>query len=114
MWEREGGVLAVCQGMRRKPSVVSAYRGSRGQLPRLGIDLGAYPDPPPPPLPNSRTDGRSEAGDRAIESSRRVFFRLFKGHMSCQGQVKGQNRYTIDTRLITAANPNPAKRLPKG
>ena len=50
----------------------------------------------PPPQANSQTNDRSETGEAALERSRRdgskallTFF--LKGHVSGQGQVKGQN-----------------------
>ena len=57
-----------------------------------------------PPLPNSRTRGRSEVGEVANESSRRVLFKqikkILKGHMSGQGQIKVQNRHFSPYRLL--------------
>ena len=63
---------------------------------------------PAPSLPNSRTDGRSEASEKAIESSQRelffflieIFQKILKGHISGQGQVKGQNRQFSAYRLL--------------
>ena len=50
----------------------------------------------PPPQANFQTDDRSETGEATLERSRRdgskALLKLFlKGHMSGQGQVKGQN-----------------------
>ena len=50
----------------------------------------------PPPLANSRTNGRSETGEAALEraprdGSKGLLKLKIRGHVSGQGQVKGQN-----------------------
>ena len=79
--------------------------------------------PPPPHLPNSRTGGRSEVGEAEIESSRWVFFKkllkIFKRSRvrSNSGQRTITSLFALsatESGLITAANPNSAKRHPKG
>ena len=56
---------------------------------------GSDPDPPPPAI--SKTDGRRETDEAAFERSRRDASKPLSkiqnwGHVSGQGQVKGQNR----------------------
>ena len=46
--------------------------GVSGRTRRAGVGVGVNIKPPPPA--NSRTSGRSEAGEAAIESSQRVLF----------------------------------------
>ena len=66
---------------------------------------GVFDRTQPTGMPNSRTRGRSEVGEAANESSRWVLFKqilkiFLKGHMSGQGQVKGQNRHFSPYRLL--------------
>ena len=51
------------------------------------------------PLPNSRTRGRGDMGEAGKTKALDEYFlgklkkKIFKGHMSGQGQVIGQNRH---------------------
>ena len=74
-------------------------------------------------LANSRITGRNEDGrDEVFESSQVALLRgsykfTLKGHKLGKGQVKCQNGFALSatkTALMTAANPNCVKRLPKG
>ena len=75
------------------------------------------------PLPNSRTDGRSEAGEGQSKAFDKYFLGNFpkvlkRSHArSRSGQSSRSLLFSLsatETGLIAVANPNFAKRLPKG
>ena len=75
--------------------VFSLTRAWPGSQPNA-IDRGGGAYNAPPPEANSQTNDRSETGEAALERSRqygsKALLKFFlKGHVSGQGQVKGQN-----------------------
>ena len=77
-------------GSRNSKTLTRAWPGSQPNA----IDRGGTYNAPP--QANSQTNDRSETGEAALERSRRdgskALLKIFlKGHVSGQGQVKGQN-----------------------
>ena len=76
----------------------------------------------PPPLPNSLTDGRSNAGEGQSKTLDEYFFNIKKNlsrsHVRPRsGQRSKSSLFALsatETGLIAAANPNFAIGLPKG
>ena len=82
---------------------------------------GAYNAPPP--QANSQNNDRSETGEAALERSRRdgskaLLKFLFKGHVSGQGQVKGQNwafpHFGSQNRQLDSNRPKLGRNTLKG
>ena len=82
---------------------------------------GAYNAPPP--QANSQTNDRSETGEAALERSRRdgskALLKIFlKGHVSGQGQVKGQNwafqHFGSQNRQLDSNRPKLGRNTLKG
>ena len=88
-WESIGGTCHMPIGT---ILILTALDRGLSRTPLTGG--GAYNAPPP--QANSQTNDRSETGEAALERSRRdgskALLKFFlKGHVSGQGQVKGQN-----------------------
>ena len=108
-----GGVSAL-----RGRSLTRAWPGSQPNA----IDRGGAYNAPPPQA-NSQTNDRSETGEAALERSRRdgskALLKFFlKGHVSGQGQVKGQNwafqHFGSQNRQLDSNRPKLGRKTLKG
>ena len=126
---RRSGISALRMVPRRSRSDWPFGRYSRKGLPALDRCLSRTPltgggrITPPPPQANSQTNDRSETGEAALERSRQdgsktLLKFLLKGHVSGQGQVKGQNwaflHFGSQNRQLDSNRPKLGRNTLKG
>ena len=119
---------------RHIPPISNENKSSRESPQRVLLLTRAWPGSQPnaidrgggritPPQANSQTNDRSETGEAALERSRRdgskALLKFFlKGHVSGQGQVKGQNwafqHFGSQNRQLDSNRPKLGRNTLKG